>query len=643
MKRWGAVLTVALAIAGAGPAGADLPDLPAPSPELFVPRSSIAREPPMHPSVGLVDADGVPVIRSGKPVSSASCGNEKGCHDVAWIQKHGYHTRLGSDERSAGSAPSGRPWDLGPGLLGRWDPISYDFIPKGGDPASLVKSDGSRMVGDGCLLCHLHRASNDARLRELVAGRPEWAMTATLVDTGIVRREGDKLVYDQSAFDARDRVAAARLGLGRPDPRACGFCHGVVHDGDEPLSMAAFGPRARQTETEGVVFSPQRMSESALDLAGKEALSRPWDVHAERLLSCSSCHFSPNHPAYSFAGRAEVPGHLTFDARRIEIDDYLRRPDHDFAKGSSAQGTVADRLDGTIRTCEQCHDAPAAHRWLPRADRHFAAMRCESCHVAVASAPARSETDYTMLASPGEPRIVYRAVRGARLDGFRPVLLPRRDPDGTSRLAPHNLVTTWFWVDDGREGVRPVPRETLTRAFFTDGRHHADLVRALDGDGDGRITGEELVLDTEAKVAAARVRLVAAGANNPRISAEIQPYGLHHGIAPGRFATRACETCHASSSRIVEPFTIAARAPFGVIPVLVGDANVVLPGMIERVAGGGLVLRPDPNALALHVLGLSRSRVIDALGALLVLGVLLGALAHAALRFVAARRNKEAA
>jgi hypothetical protein len=248
-----------------------------------------------------------------------------------------------------------------------------------------------------------------------------------------------------------------------------------------------------------------------------------------------------------------------------------------------------------------------------------------------------------MLASPGEPRVVYRAVRGARLDGFRPVLLPRRDPDGTTRLTPHNLLTTWFWIEDGRDGIRPVARETLTRAFFTDGRHHADLIRALDGDGDGRIEGEELVLDTEAKVAAARARLIAAGANNPRMSAEIQPYGLHHGIAPGRFATRACETCHSAASRIVEPFMIAGHAPFGVVPVLVGDANVMLSGPIERVAGGGLVLRPDPRSLALHVLGLSRSRIIDTLGALLVLAVLLGALVHGVLRLLAARRDKEAA
>ena len=378
------------------------------------------------------------------------------------------------------------------------------------------------------------------------------------------------------------------------------------------------------------------MSDSALNLAGKDELVRPWDVHAERLLSCANCHFSPNHPAYSYVGRGPSPDHLRFDARRIEIDEYLRRPDHNLARGASQ------------RRCEQCHNAPAAHSFLPRPERHFAALFCESCHVPKVYAPARRETDWTMPAGPDQPRVAYRGARGpladpkAEQDGYRPVLLPRRGPDGSTKLAPYNLVTTWFWVEDGPAGVRRVLPETLTAAFFPAGHHHPDLLRALDANGDGKLDDGELVLDSEAKVAAARSRLLSAGAKNPRITAEVQPFGLHHGIAPGRFATRTCDDCHSRGSRLVEPFVLAARAPYGVIPVLVLAAGTSLSGPVEREADGALVLRPKPNQLGRHVFGLTHSSTTDLFGLLLVLGVVLGAFAHGTARLVASRRKRAA-
>jgi hypothetical protein len=634
-----ALLVVALA--GATRAQAQT-EPPAPSPELLAPRARSSAPSSIHPPVLLLDRDGVAVVRSGQPIAARSCGSAGSCHDVSWIQAHSYHADLGrSDPR--GKAKSGRAWDTGSGLSRRWDAIDYDHAPSEAGGAPMARSLAARSVEDNCVLCHARLASNQARLDELDAGRPEWALTATLIDTQIVRREDGRLVYDESTFDAEGRVSADRLGLGRPEPRACGFCHGLVHEGPRALALPDLGPHNRSTETQGVVFSAERIVDSALDVAGKESLARPWDVHAERMLSCSNCHFSPNHPAYSFAASADSPRHLKFDARRIEIDEYLLRPDHNFAKGSSAHRTAADHLDGTIRKCEACHDAPPTHAWLPRAERHFAALRCESCHVPGAMAPARSETDFTMLTSLGEARAVYRAMRGERLDGFRPLLLPRRDPDGSSRLTPHNLVTTWFWVEDGPRGERPVPRAVLVGAFLPKNQHHPELIRALDGNRDGRLEDAELVLDTAAKIDAARARLVAHGAKNPRIHGEVQPFGIHHGVVGGRFATRDCETCHSRDSRITEPFTLSSRAPFGVMPVLVADANVSLTGMIERDAEGRLVLRPEPRTLALHVFGLSRNRTIDLLGALLLVGVFLGTMTHGAMRYVSAKRRKESA
>jgi hypothetical protein len=651
--RWGFLLAVALLGLARVAAAADetAAGLPRPSAELLRPRARTPKPASLHPPIILRDATGMAVVESGGPASAERTCD--GCHDVAWISAHSYHSQIGFDERKArGRTPSGRAWDFSPGLFGRWDPLDYTVAPVPGDAnfvsrlATWEKQEGGRHVGGGptaelagenCFLCHLREADNQARVGWLARGVFAWADTATLAAAGLATEDGERWQWHKERFGPGGVIPAAALGLGRPTDRACGFCHGEVVQQTAPLTLTR-DPQQRMTETQGLVFSPQRISDSAVNLAGKDALVRPWDVHAERMVSCSSCHFSPNHPAYSFAGRG--PEHLQFDARRTEITEYLRRPDHQLAKGQSTQGTVANAHDGTMRRCEDCHDAPKAHRWLPRAERHFSAMLCESCHVPMAYAPARQETDWTLLNAEHEARVVYRGVRDdGFVTGFRPVLLPRVQADGTRKLVPNNLVTTWFWIEKTAEGRRPVAKDTLDRALFADGAYRPELVRALDQNGDGRLQDSELVLDTEAKVGVGRHLLIAAGAMDPVITGEIQPYGLHHGVSPGRFATRECSSCHTRDSRLDEPFVLASAAPFGVTPALVGDANLLLPGGILPDARGRLVLQP--MLAGVHVFGHSRNRLIDMLGILLLAGSMAGAAGHALLRVRSARRRSK--
>ena len=73
------------------------------------------------------------------------------------------------------------------------------------------------------------------------------------------------------------------------------------------------------------------------------------------------------------------------------------------------------------------------------------------------------------------------------------------------------------------------------------------------------------------------------------------------------------------------------------VPALVGDANLVLPGAISPDAHGQLVLQP--MLAGVHVFGHSRNRVIDTLGILLLAGSMAGAAAHAWLRVRSARRR----
>jgi hypothetical protein len=571
-------------------------ELPPPSPDLLASKPHSPGQPSMHPAVVVRDGNGEPVLSSGAPADAARTCD--GCHDVAWIKAHDGHGSLVADE-----------FNRGPALL----------------------------PGGNCFLCHVGAADNAARAQVIADGHGDFAETATLQGTGIVVRDGDRWRWQKARFQPDGTLAPAVLGIGRPSSRACGFCHGRVYDNPAPLTFDVSKPDSEagllMTDVGGVVFSGQRISDSALNIAGKDRLPRPWDVHAERMVSCASCHFSPNHPAYAFANRG--PEHLQFDARRVAITEYLRRPDHRLAKGPS--GVFPHRQEGNIRRCESCHDASKVHGFLPRAERHFSALLCESCHIPMAYAPARQETDWTMLTTRHEARVVYRGVdANGFITGFRPLLLPRTQPDGSSRLAPNNVVTTYRWVEQGPSGRRPVSRATLMQAFFVGEAHRPELVRALDRDGDGKLQDRELVLDTQAKVTVARDLLLAAGAKAPTIVAEARSYELHHGASPGRFAARDCATCHEAGSRIDAPFTLTSTPPFGVVPSL---ADASTPATVVADVSGAFSVVAKPAGL--HVFGHTRSRALDGLGLILFAGAIAGAGGHALLRVRGARRRKK--
>lgn len=600
-----------------------------------------------HPPVMLLDQAGHKVIESGMPISTMqSCGH---CHDTPFIASHSYHASLGSDERqSPGSLPSGRPWDWSPGPFGRWSPLVYRYLPPGGDSradrdtAEWIAEFG-RHVGGGpsmvemnCFLCHTSKPDNQARLKELRQGRPEWSNTATLASLGLVQRSPDGWACQREAFLSDGRLPAAKLGIRKPKSENCGLCHGLADRGGQPVALE-LSLRQWSTATEGQVFSPQRISESAVNVQDKERLTRPWDVHAERLLECTSCHFSLNDPAFYEPTPRSRPTHLAFEPRRLTVGQYVERPTHQFAKGRTSQGTLARHLDGTMRRCADCHNAIDTHPWLPYPEAHFARLSCEACHIPQVFAPAIRQVDWTLLTPDGEPQIRWRGiVRDPKnptslVTGFRPVLLPKQDLDGRTRLVPHNLVSAWYWVE-GTDAPRPVRIADLKAALLQDGKYHPAVAAALNV-GQGRPADEPSpMLDTPEKVDAVRRRLEAVGVVKPHIEAEIQPFGLHHGVGPAKWATRKCETCHAADSRLGERFVLASYVPGSVLPKLVGDSGVELRGQLQSDAQGQLAFQPSTQDASLYVLGHNRWRWVNALGSISLVGVVLGAVIHAGLR-----------
>lgn len=635
----------------------------------------------LHPEVQLLDRDGKPIHETRGAFSPGkSCGV---CHDSAYIEGHSYHASLGQGE--SGGA---RPFDHGPGRLGRWDPLAYDRLsPSGSEKleiglAAWIQSRGPNLVGGGptrrsangqlleeltpgttptvethvldasgqpqpwdwagsgglemdCMVCHAGHADSGARGEEISRGRFAWAPTATLARSGLVEGSPGNWTWKTEALGPDSLVSAETLALGRPRSENCGTCHALVHREATPL-VPQRDPSRRAYELMGTIYSSQRLSESGMNLAGKEDHAHAFDLHAERMLDCASCHFSLNDPRASRESDDSRPGNLRFDGRKLSLGEFLRTPSHHFAKGDTPQGTVARNFAGTMRRCEDCHDAGQSHDWLPYQERHLGSLSCESCHIPRVHAPARMATDWTLPTADGEARVEYRGVEGALDDprtlvtGYQPALVPRKDRRGGTKLFPANLVSTWYWAD---ASGTPVPRRLLLEALFVDGQLVESVRSLLDRDKDGKLSESERVLTGSEAVEAVRKRLEAVGVPGARIAAEVQPYTLHHGTVTGEYATRSCVDCHSGESPLLAPLPLARQVPGGVAPTLVGDSNVDLGDGIST-EDGRLVYRPGPLPGGGHAPGATGIPWTDILGLAAFVGALLGALGHGALRYL---------
>jgi thiosulfate reductase cytochrome b subunit len=660
---------------------------------------------PLHPTFALLEESGQNVLDTGGPVSTMkTCGQ---CHDTAFIAEHSFHADLGlSDLTAPGQTGSGRAWDTSPGLFGKWNPLAYRYLSSEGDErfdlgtADWVRLFAERIAGGGagvtsrnrqpltaltpqvgdpdttaldsagrpvawdwqksgtvemnCFLCHASTPNNDARIETIRAGQFGWASTATLLGTGIVERTAGGWQWNAAAFDAEGELKREFIAIQDPTNENCAQCHGVVHaDVEAPLVLAGC---TWETATTGQVITAQRISDSGMNVAAKDDLTRAWDVHAERGLQCTDCHFSLNNPAQYQESAESRPEHLTFDPRRLEIGEYLQKPVHEFARGQSAQYTVAPELKGTMRRCESCHAAETTHDWLPYVERHMSAVACETCHIPRMYAPAIQQYDWTVLKPTGEPASLCRGIEvtaesmiasadlGVPLSvshlvtGYEPALLPRQDIDGQTMLAPYNLISAWYWVyDDANGSTRPVRLADLQAAWLTDGEYAPEVLKEFDANGDHTLNASELKLDTPEKAAVIVGRLRALGLNNPRIAGEVQPYSINHSVTRGEWAIKDCQTCHSDDSRVTQPMRLASYVPGGVLPEFVKDANVSANGQLYT-EDGALFYRPATAAQNLYVFGHDRVPWVDWFGAFTFVGVLVAVAAHGGLRAYAALR-----
>lgn len=650
---------------------------------------------PIHPSFPFLDDAGENVLDSGKAISTMNtCG---ACHDTEFIEQHSFHASLGLNDLAVpGTLPNGRAWDISTGFFGKWNSITYRYLSPEGDalidlstPAWL-QSLGLRHVGGGpavyarngqpltgllpdpdnpevnildpesgelvpwdwsasgvvemnCFLCHTSNPNNQARAEALQAGEFSWANTATLLGTEIVEWKGNTFQWNPAAFTDEGELAADFIPIQDPTNDNCGLCHGLVHDNvEDPLVMTGCSPERWSTITTGQIISPQKLSDSGMNLANKDNLTRSWDVHAERLLKCTDCHYSLNNPLYYEETNNTRPEHLIFDPRRLEIGEYLEKPIHQFARGDSAQSSLAPDLKNTMRRCDSCHRGDTSHEWLPYQKRHFETLSCESCHIPQMYASANMTQDWTVLTPEGTSNAQCRGVQGdldnlgSLLTGYEPVLLPRTDGNGDSSLTPHNLVTSWFWVYG--DPPRPVRLLDLQAAYFEGNDYHPGILLRFDENEDGVLGKNELIIDTPEKEQFVQDRLSHLGIGNPRIVGEIQPYSINHNVAAGEWALKDCQACHGAESRVSQPIQLAANTPGGVMPKFVSDSNLTFNGELIQAEDGSLYYQPATRAESLYIIGHNSVTWVDRAGAIIFFGVLLGIVVHGGLRFFASRR-----
>ncbi|MBL0275963.1 MAG: cytochrome b/b6 domain-containing protein [Anaeromyxobacter sp.] len=492
-----------------------------------------------------------------------------------------------------------------------------------------VKAGADVSLDRTCGACH------DVAYIASHSGHARPKSTATCAQCHV---DGGTLDVRPETLDGEGRLLRQAIRIGAPRAASCAACHGLLGGAHDPVALpadfeATAAPGGRTwslTQGEGAVVSPQRMSDSFLNLEGKAGLSAPWDVHAAKLVDCIACHYAANNPART-ESRQGALRYLTSDPRRLSTAEFLLRPDHHLAE----QG------------CRSCHDPLKAHEFLPYRTRHMTVLSCQACHLASPAGPAVEMIDATVVTLAGTPAVRYRGLERrpgdtlntATLRSFQPLLVERTEADGARRLAPVNTVSRFRWVAGADRAE--VPAATVARAFLEGGAYAPAILEHFDADRDGRLDPQELRLDGTLKAELVAARLAAAGVDSPAIDGTLTVYPLAHGVSTRDRAQRDCQACHAEDSRLGGSFLVAGYLPGGAPPRPGDHPRVELAGTLTPGADGSLALLRGEGAApsGLHVLGHSRQGATNTIGFGLFAAVFIGVATHGLLRLLTQGRR----
>lgn len=650
-----------------------------------------------HPNLVLKDDAGRNVLESGKPISTRrTCGD---CHDYDFIADS-FHFQQGKAEMNRALLKShGAPsFNSSPGMFGKFsiipnrqlthagitdaadaDMSQPEWLTKCGgchtgggiseydlqgkrllspdakptsalDPSYTVRNRESGRIEPwdwqksgiseaDCFLCHVPKASRAARKKEVNAGNFRWANNATLVDTGIVTiSDSGAFSYNRAAFNPDGTVKPGALGLSGPTLENCAACHGFTARNTTTIQPIQHADILRGTEKSGWIYNGAKISDTVSPkIVGHEKMNYPWDAHAAKNLSCIDCHFSPNNP-----GRMshEDPGkNLRFKPAGEDFATYLRRPDHNFARGNIPPETVNLTRHNTMRGCADCHDAAKTHDFLPYKTRHFRSMACQTCHIPAVHFWAYRSDDWGILMDTGTSRVTFRGIDGSIVDpesdvtGYLPAYIPTPDKNGKPQIRPTNLITGVYWYDKTKQ--RPVFTWQVQQAFFEDRpaegewTYRPEIVKTF-GDKDGIIDIPQAVYDKPEKIALVKGLLQKyGGVPDAELRIEVVPWAMSHSVVGKGQAVKECTACHSSNSMLNRPLDLNSHLPQN-IPVIFGgkQRNVVRFDTAQPSFDNRELLQ------SFYIIGNSRVPWIEGLGWLSVAGAALFSLIHGSIRLL---------
>jgi len=427
-----------------------------------------------------------------------------------------------------------------------------------------------------------------------------------------------KDLISNGALDSSGMLKREFIRIHPPGNENCGGCHGVVQEGQTPLALpddfnsTTVKNKYSITRYTGAIFSPQDISISLLNLAGKDSLHKPWDIHARRGVGCTGCHYSPNNPARAVETNKGVP-HLKVDPRRKVMDEFLLRPNHEL----------------TAASCATCHDPLKGHDFLSFKKLHMEVLACQSCHTPRLYGPALMMVDETVPNSQGMPLSSFRGVledwkigivtNNTFTKGYQPVLLPSKS-GGKNRVAPFNLVTDYRWVS-GRGGAI-VPFETVIKAA---------KMNRLEGTGPLSPTSIDLMKKT----------LSGLGVIEPEISGIITAHEIEHGISGREGARRECTDCHNAEKEEPIKTILSDYTPGGILPVskpsseVQSDKEEFMCSLKPSIGKDGTIKATcESQNPRIHLFGYTHENISDRLGLGFLLLVVLGVAAHASMRLM---------
>ena len=665
------------------------------------PSQSVPAPKMAHPKIMLKDEAGKNVLVSGKPISTRqTCGGD--CHDYEYIT-NSFHFQQGKTEmdRALLSAHGSAPFNTSPGMFGKFsiipnrqltpvditDPVDADmsqpewltkcggchtgggiseydlrghrFLSPDARPASAL--DPSYTIRDrdtgkvipwdwtksgiaeaDCFLCHVPKASRGDRKKEMAAGNFRWADNATLIETGIVVRDDNgTFTYNRARFNSDGTVKSDVLDLSDPTLENCSQCHGFTARNTTTIQPIQHADIMRGTEKSGWIYNGAKISDTVSpNVVGKDKMNFPWDVHAAAGVVCIDCHFSVNNPGRMI--QEDVKKNLRYRPKQEDFAVYLKRPDHNFARGNIPPETVNLTRTNTMRACGDCHEAEKGHAFLPYKETHLRSLACQTCHLPAVHFWAYRSDDWGFVMDTGGSRITFRGIDGSIVDpeseirGYLPAYIPTADKAGHQQIRPTNLITGVYWFDKAKG--RPVFTWQVQNALFSgqasegEWPYRPEVLKTF-ADKDGIIDLPQAVYDTPEKIALVKDLLQKySGVADPELRIEVVPWAMTHGIVGKDQAIRDCVACHAMQSMLARPVDLNSFLPSGVPIVYRGKQVNVVNFKFKEPAF-------DNRALlgSFYITGYSRVPWIEWIGWLCVAGAALFSLLHGAMRLIGGR------